>query len=338
MFHQPPPARARIPNRMKNHQHHISKSWIRLPAHERCLECYPTPRPFLLTAFGKIPPEIRAIIFQDVLTVGSLTPLKDGISVSMAKPRNSPQPQSTAYPAGPASCLAILQTCRQIYNETAHLFYTRNTLHLNKPQDLLSFLRQIGTEQCGELRSLHLEDMLVPTPIYSQGYLDFLRSELDYTDDRLARISSLRIDKAHPDARIAVQLLNKRSNLRKIYLNLRPSEALQYIELCTRIIGFKHRQITFASPTHWSMMAPCPRTRHWWRTFLVNTRKNPSQAGDYRAYWEGDEKYRVEVDILPTLPEKAAEGSACLRHNHSVDCENGDGNSVDTAMEGLSLL
>ncbi len=79
MFQQPLPSKARIPNRKKLHQHHESKKWTRLPVNEKCLECYPIPRPFLDTAFGKVPPEIRENIFKDVLTVGSLSPLKDGI-------------------------------------------------------------------------------------------------------------------------------------------------------------------------------------------------------------------------------------------------------------------
>lgn len=305
MFHQPPPS---APNRkkMKIHQHHESKRWTRLPANEKCLECYPVRRPFLETAFGKIPPEIRANIFEDVLTVGSLSPLKDGISVPMAKAPQGPHPQLTGCPAGPASCLALLQTCRQIYHETSLLFYTLNTFHLSKPQDMLSFLRHLGKERCGELRSLHLEDMLVQVPRYSQEILDGFRSEHRYPEHTLANLASLRRDEIHQDVRKAVQLLNKRGNLRKIYLNMRPSQTLQYINLCTQVPGLNNREIVFASPTRWSVTVPSTwETPSWFLTFLKRDHTLGTLLADrsYYAYWGGKEKYRVEVDIVPVLPE-----------------------------------
>lgn len=240
----------------------------------------------------------------------------------MAKPERGPQPQLPGCPAGPASCLAILQASRQIYHESALLFYSLNTLYLSKPQAMLSFLRHLGTEQCGEIRSLHLEDLLVPMPQYSRGYLDYCRSELPYSEHTIAHLSSQRIDKIHPDAKNAVQLLNKRDNLRKIYLDMRPSQTLQYINLCTQIPGFKDREIVFASPARWSVMAPSTReSRSWFDAFLEEGVKKPFSEKTYYAYWGGEEKYRVEVDILPVLPERRTDGEASWRCDRSVDGE-----------------
>lgn len=337
MFHQQPPSTARTTNRKKSHQHHESKIWVRIPANEQCLKCYPVRRPFLETAFGKLPPEIRANIFKDVLTVGSLSPLKDGISVPMIKPQHSPQPQLPGCPAGPASCLALLQTCRQIYHETSLLFYTLNKIHLSKPQDMLSFLCHLRTERCGKLRCLHLEDMLVPVLRWSQNYLDYLRSQHDLPEHTLVQRASLRSDQMHPDAEKAVQLLNKHGNLRKLYLDMRPSQALEYIKLCTQVPGFKNREIVFASPTRWSVMVPSTWEVSWFDTFLENSVKDPLRNKTYYAYWGGNEKYRVEVDILPELPERRTNDDASLDYDRSMDGEVGDGSGVSTAIESLSL-
>ena len=229
MFHQPSLPTARKPNRKKIHQHHESKKWARLPANEKCLECYPVRKLFLETAFGKLPPEIRADLFKMVLTVGSLSPLKYGISVPMAKPQRVPHPQLTRCPARPASCLALLQTCRQIHRESSLLFYAINTLYLSNPQDMLSFLRHLGPTRIGEIRSLHLEDVFVQMPMWRQGQLDTLRSQGLVSEDILASFASERGDMMNPDAENAIKQLNKCGKLRKMYLDMRPSQTLAYV-------------------------------------------------------------------------------------------------------------
>ena len=325
MFHPPPPSLGSTPNRKRFHQHRESKKWIRLPAKQSCLECFPIRKPFLETAFGKLPPEIRADIFKDVLTVGSITPLKDGISVPIIRTKQDRGSRTNLQigPAGPASCLALLQTCRQIYHESSLLFYIINPVYLSNPQDMLLFLRSLGPVRCDELRSLHLEDILVQMPMFSPRYLDRLRAQGPFSEDAIARFATRRDDRIHRDVKEALQLLNKRGNLRKIYLDMRPSQTLEYINFCTQIPGFKNREIVFESPTRWSVMLPSAKWEKvsWFGTFLEDTvrgrlRDNPHT---YRAYWLGNEKYRVVVDI------------------RSVDGGTRDSNGVDTAMEGLSL-
>ena len=324
MFHHQPPSTTRIPNRKKLHQHHESKKWIRIAANETCLQCYPVPKPFLETTLGRLPPEVRATIFKDVLTVGTLSPLKDGISVPMVK---SPS-QVTGSPAGPASCLALLQTCRQIYHETSCLFYTLNTLHFSKPQDLLSFLRHLGTERCDELMSLHLDEMTVKVPQYTRSNLELFRS-LGENESTLAWIASRLCDEIHEDFKEAGQLLNKRGNLRKIYLDMRPSQTLKYILFCAKLPCFRKKEIKFASPTRWSLVVPSTsRRRSCIDTFLNQARETPIQDMPFYAYWNGNEKYRVELDILPVLPEPRREDTASTRSGRFVDDETAD-DSID---------
>ena len=334
MFQRPPPLLGPPPKRKRMHQHRISKKWVRLPATERCLECFPLQKPFLETAFGKLPPEIRADIFKDVLTVGSISPLKDGISVPMSKTKQdysdrASETKVSIGPARPASCLALLQTCRQIYHESSLLFYSINTLYLSDSQAMLSFLRHLGPARCDELRSLHLEDVLVPTPVFSQEYIDELRSRRVYPEGTLAMMATSRDDRIHPDVKKAVRLLNQRGNMRKIYLDMRSSQTLEYIHLCALIPGCQCHEFEFQSPTRWSM-TPSKRSM---LEFLEELGASPDQP--YSAYWRGDEKYRVEIEILRASPKG---NIASTDHRRSVDGETGDGGFVDTAMEGLSPI
>lgn len=332
---------AHTPKRKKIHQHHESKTWTRLSANEKCLECEPVRRPFLETAFGKVPPEVREKIFVDVLTVGCLSPLKDGISVPMTKIKHDPSQRGSESklsigPEKSSSCLALLQTCRQIYHESSLLFYAINTVHISGPQDMLLFLSHLGPVRCGELRSLHLEDVIVLEPAFSKKSLDELYSQRRYSEEVLANLSTWRTEEIHPDAKKAVRLLNRRGNIRKIFLDIRPSETLEYIKLCTRVPGFEHSEIVFASPTRWSVMAPSTtwKTRSWFGTFLEGEIDRPLHEKRYHAYWGGNEKYRVEVDILPALPKARF---VSMEHDRSVNGEIEYGSSVKTAMEGLSL-
>ena len=332
MFQRPPPCPT--PKRKRIHQHHESKKWVRLLSDERCLECFPIRKPFLETAFGKLPPEIRAGIFKDVLTVGSLSPLKDGISVPMSQSKQDysdggSETKVSIGPARSASCLALLQTCRQIYHESSLLFYSINTMYISDPQAMLSFLRHLGPARCDELRSLHLEDVVVSIPRFSQEYIDRLRSQRNFSEGTLAMLAARREDIIPSEVKKAVQLLNKRGNMRKIYLDMRPSQTLEYIDLCAQIPGCKYREFVFHSPTRWSI-APSKRS---WLTFLENLGGSRDQP--YSAYWLGDEKYRVEVEILRASPEGYI---ASTDHRRLVDDETEDGSSVDTAMEGLSLF
>ena len=315
MFHHQPFSTTRIPNRKKLHQHHESKKWIRMPANETCLQCYPVPKPFLETTLGRLPPEVRATIFEDVLTVGTLSPLKDGISVPMVKSRS----QVTESPAGPASCLALLQTCRQIYHETSCLFYTLNTLHFSKPQDLLSFLRNLGTERCGELMSLHLDDMTEQMPRYIRNNLELFRS-LGESEISLTWMASLLYDEIHEDFKEAMQLLNKRGNLRKIYLDMRRTQALKYIAFFAKLPFIRNREIKFASPARWFVVDPSTSRRmSCLETFLRQARRTPLQDMPYYPYWSGNEKYRVELDILPPLPEPQRGDTASTGSGRYVD-------------------
>ena len=278
---------------------------------------------------------------MDVLTVGSLSPLKDGISVPMTKTKkdvshSGSNPKPSIGPEQSSTCLALVQTCRQIHHESSLLFYAINTVYLSSPEDVLMFLRHLGPVRCGELRSLHLEDLIIQAPIFSQEDLDRFYSQRLYSEDVLADFKTWRTEETHPDARKAVQLLNKRGNIRKIYLTMRPSETLAHIQFCTRVPGCENSEIEFASPTRWSVRIASTSggVRSWFMTFLEGEIDKSVDEKPYHAYWGGDEKYRVEVDVLPALPKGRF---ASLESNCSGDGEIEDGGGVDTAMEGLNL-
>ena len=276
MFQNPPPLLASKSNRTRIHQHHESNKWVRLPGDQRCLESLP--KPFLETAFGRVPPEVRTYIFENVLTVGS--PLKDAVSVPMTRPKldlseRGIETKPSMEPARPASCLALLQTCRQIYQESSLLFYSINTMHFSNPHELLLFLRHLGPVRCNELKSLHLGNFL---------------------------------PRRNVAGRKAMRLLNKTGKIRKIYLDVSPEYIEDYIELIAEIPGLTSCEVAFESPTRWSVMPPFTNsgTCSWFLTYLGEFLREPLDNTPPFENWIANKKYRVEVDIHRALPEGRA--------------------------------
>ena len=297
MSPNPTPLLASKPNPKRIHQHHESKERVRLPTDQRCFE--PLGKPFLETAFGKVPPEVRSHIFKHVLTVKS--PLEDGISVPMIRPKLycPEQTEPSIEPARPASCLALLQTCRQIYQESSVLFYSINTMHFSDPHELLLLLHRLGPVRCNEIRSLHLQE-------------DFKRPNVAFNK--------------------AMRLLNKTGKLRKIYLDMSLDYVTKCVELCEQIPGLTSCEIAFESSTRWSVMPSSTKgqTTPWLTTYLCKFLRDPPVNKPLYVNWRGMNMYRVEVDIHGPLPEGRLQSTGM---NGRIE----GGRSVDTAIEDLTV-
>ena len=300
MFQDPPPLLASKPNRKRIHQHHQMKDWVRLPADQRCFE--PLGKPFLETAFGKVPLEVRSHIFEHVLTVES--PLKAGISVPMTRlkldcPARRIETKPSIWPARPASCLALLQTCRQIYKESSVLFYSINTMFFSDPHEMLLFLHRLGPVRCNDIRSLHLEDFF-----------------------KMRNFAWCK----------PLHLLNKTGKIRKLYLDISPGYAAAFVELCAQIPGLTSCEIAFESLTRWSVMPSSTneKTTPWLITYLRKFSRDPPGNKRFSAGWLGPYQCRVEVDIHRALPEGRLQSTEMNGRIEGV-------RSVDTAIEDLGL-
>lgn len=141
--------------------------------------------------------------------------------------------------------------------------------------------------RCSELRSLHLGDVITQAPVFSQKDLDHFLARQLYSEVELLRLKAMRREVIHPDAKKAVQLLNKRGNIQKIYLDVRPSEALEYLKICTQVPGLERSEIAFASPTRWSVLKSSTTwgPGSWFRTFLEDQIGKPLEELRYLPYW-----------------------------------------------------
>jgi len=84
--------------------------------------------------------------------------------------------------------ITLLQTCRQIYSETAHILYANNTFDVYLPRSLLYLSNTVRPKRLALVQRLHhtyLDDIPPRSPYPNQVYVDKVRlgyydiSELD---------------------------------------------------------------------------------------------------------------------------------------------------------------
>lgn len=118
-------------------------------AHQFHLQDTEQQRPFPETPLGRLPGEIREMIYEHLLVAPSLQQMRylrvpliaatnsdmmpakganvtaDSKAASAEPPQLAPAPYSRS---AKVSCLAILQTCRQMNREAYHIFYAKKFL------------------------------------------------------------------------------------------------------------------------------------------------------------------------------------------------------------------
>jgi len=281
------------------HQNLKSKKMVRLPFGEKCYEC--TQRPFHETSLGQLPAEIRNQIYQMVLTISSHE-MENGVSVGISKQGTANQLHEGKVV--PPSILSILQTCRQAYAETYHIFYANNTLHFNNAQDLLGFLVSIGPKRYNEISSLHLEGMMTRIPyqdLYPESSVS-IDIDHEYLEDFL-------VVRVQDDAYKAAGLLNGTGNLRKLYLETDEDQIFEWRDFCHSLWGLDRRDEYFDSPYHWSILPG-----------------NMDFLGDLATLMERpielcNESFRVTVDIWPSSEDQNQRGRVRYRNTDPQDLE-----------------
>ena len=238
--------------------------------------CCPPPLPFLETAFGKIPPEVRLQIFRYVLTVSPAT-LKDDLSVPMVRDYRistlGKLTQSVEQKSRSPSCLALVSTCRQIYKESCGVFYSSNTLFLGNSHDLLAFLTSIQTVRREHIVSLHLSSLTTEAPAWKKDCLDeMIREEVPgFTEEMREELEKQTKTVMAPNAVQARPLLAECRKLHKLYLDAAWPDEREHIAWLTSFPNWKENIIDFKSHLHWKLTAGTikgPYLDGWYAKFL----------------------------------------------------------------------
>ena len=263
-------------------------------------------RAFRQSVFGRLPGEIRQMIYEYVLVAPPSQPIinirvpileatvpnvasAEGDMVKMTPLTELVEPCPVAPLHPKISCLAILQTCRQINREAFHIFYASNTFHFTSAPVLIAFLKGIGPVRQAELISLHIEGFVVYERPTRE---DLYRMYLQY---------KFLVTALHPDIRQyrTTRLLEGCKNLSRLVLDMRAEEGSRYYHFLEWQLGLKKPVIYLVDESHWKVarhriieLSSC------WVNPSVNTFE------EYRKHfpcWARGGKVRVEVEIMRKL-------------------------------------
>ena len=153
-------------------------------------------KPFHDTRFGRLAPEIRQMIFTNLLASPPAYGGHDFRAATETSSGQSPIPLATFVDLK-GSCLAILRTCRQIHFEAFPVFYANNSYHVANAQDLMTMLRHKFCLQVkprlfrlDTITSLCLRNIIPDKPKWRPEDIDYLISRHEfYTTARLFKLS-----------------------------------------------------------------------------------------------------------------------------------------------------
>ena len=198
-----------------------------------------TPQPFLLTGLGRIPPEIRVMIWEYVLTPST--------KVRLTTPSTSAQDLMT--------CPAILQTCRLVFSEAQKVFYSAQSFRFVDTPSFLGFLKTIEPCVRKELRHLHISELADRQPIYTEKVLNTLCDKMEYNDVQRQECARRTRAGLHSDANETAHLLRMCDNLQKITINVKLGEEIIAISFLKQLYEHGNIAIDFEDDSHWAVKA-----------------------------------------------------------------------------------
>lgn len=213
------------------------------------------PKPFLETNIGRLAPEIRGLIFTNLLAIPPTYGGRDFRAEQVPIAGQSPI-SLTTFADLKASCLVVLQTCRQIYVESFPIFYASKSYYLASSQDLATFLKfgqysQVGPRlfRVDTVTSLCLKDLVVNRPKWTPHIIDYLTSHtstLSREELEAERTNEL-------DLKLLFANLGEMKSLRKICLCMRVGQERQYLQFLFSIKGLRRGVIDFVDNFHWTI-------------------------------------------------------------------------------------
>ena len=213
------------------------------------------PEPFLETGLGGLAPEIREMIFINLLGIPPRYSGRD-FRVERAPVVGRPPTSLMVFVDLRTSCLAILQTCRQIYLEAFPIFYAGKSYFLANSQDLAIFVEFGGYLKIGPrlfrvdtITSLCLKDLVVNRPKWRPQQIDYLMSQI-HTFNR-EELEAERTDEL--DSKLVLVDFGKMTSLRKICLCMRVGQEWQYLQFLFNIRGLRRGVIDFEDKFHWTL-------------------------------------------------------------------------------------
>ena len=184
------------------------------------------PRPFLNTALGKLPPEVRVMIYQHLLVI----PHFQADSDHDTKIARGSSTASRPFIHLKKSSLSILRTCRQIKHEAHPILVTSGVPYFANARELLSYLTGVGSTGRLRLEAFRVGDLVRSEP-FKNPDVPYIREQSGiYYLDSEGEISR-RYGTKHPDVVGAFSLLKQCESLHTIYIDMKQGEEPMHLNM-----------------------------------------------------------------------------------------------------------
>ena len=300
-------------------------------------------KPFRQTHFGRLPPELREMIYTELLASppafaghNFATTSSDGRASTTAPIR---------YVHLKASWRQILRTCRQIYHEAHPIFFASKAYFVANPQEAVNLLDYSifsveRTLLVNRVTAICLGDFVRTMPVYSKERLDAIFS--DPNDPRNANTrQELEMETYKTIWTPGIFCLFSLKNLKTISLCFHVGLEMLYVDLLYGLTGMRRGIVEFVDASHWIIREQNPADP-WSIQYACFTSGDYSQGKnnehipfdrrhiesevtdiDSRApgLKEGDERF-VEISVRRPVKKGPAQGS--------LSSNQGDSSSADT--------
>ncbi|KAL9136821.1 MAG: hypothetical protein Q9175_001966 [Cornicularia normoerica] len=214
-----------------------------------------TPVPFRQTTLGKLPPEIRQMIFVELLATPPSYAGYDFATNSSERMNSSTTPRKFVHIK--ASWHQVTRTCRQIYNESHSVFFASKTYYLANSQELKRLLDYHNRTtwklvfRLDTITALCLNAVVEYHALYTKDQLDDLFSD---PINVLATLNTRQELEAMTFKILDFSLcyhLRRLKSLRTIGLCIRVGEEMEYVDLLYCVSGMQRGLVDFVDASHW---------------------------------------------------------------------------------------
>lgn len=212
----------------------------------------PQPKPFLDTGLGGLAPEIRRMIFLELLTTAPSN-ASDDFAINSSEPKTA-RMAPTKFVHIKSSWYQVTQTCRQIYLESHPLFFASKAYYLANPEEMTVFLVAriwLPLFPSDNITALCLKDVHEYDAHYLQDRLEDMFSDPTY--DQVNPFTQQK-----PEAKAYTYVpcslcssFGELKNLKTVCLYFPVGEELVHINFLFGLTGMRRGLVEFLDARHW---------------------------------------------------------------------------------------
>lgn len=215
----------------------------------------PQPKPFLDTGLGRLAPEIRRMIFLELLTTAPSN-ASDDFAINSSEPKTA-RKAPTKFVHIKASWYQVTQTCRQIYLESHPLFFASKAYYLANPEEMTVFLVArlwLPLFPSDTITALCLKNVHEYDAHYLQDKLEDMFSV--FSDPTYDQVNPFTLQKPEAKAYTYVPCslcssFGELKNLKTVCFYFPVGEELVHVNFLFGLTGMRRGLVEFLDARHW---------------------------------------------------------------------------------------